>query len=85
VIRTRVRALLSLADALALRLDAYVAAVLDVRPIRSWGVQAAAWLGAEWRAHLSAARIRRHGPGRGVTTFVVNRPSAPNEESSREC
>ncbi|MFC3997963.1 hypothetical protein ACFOVU_18660 [Nocardiopsis sediminis] len=82
--RVRLRAALSFADHLAARLDAYTAACLDIRPVRSWGSDLAAWLGESWRAHLAAARIRRHGPGRGVIAVVINHPTTDTRKDSRE-
>lgn len=69
--RTRLRAGAALLDHLLCHADSVVSAWLDIRPIRHTLADAAGWLGRTWRTHLDAARIRRHGPGRGVIAVVI--------------
>lgn len=79
--RTRVRAAFAFVDHLLCHADSVLSAWLDIRPIRNTLVDAAAWLGQTWRTHLDAARIRRHGPGRGVIAVVISRPKATTKET----
>ncbi|MFE6387657.1 hypothetical protein [Nocardiopsis dassonvillei] len=73
--RTRLAATVAFIDHLLLQTDTLISACLDIRPLnRSLGA-ALGWLGRTWREHLSAARTRRHGPGRGVIAVVITRPS----------
>ena len=69
--RTRIAAVVALIGRLLLLVDAYVAACLDRRPLVRVAEDAAAWLGRAWRASAAEARIRRHGPGRGVVAVVI--------------
>ena len=69
--RTRLAAVIALLGRLVLLVDAYVAAVLDRRPLVRVAEDAAAWLGRAWRASAAEARIRRYGPGRGVIAVVI--------------
>lgn len=72
--RTRLAAVVALIGRLLLLVDAYVAAVLDRRPLVRVAEDAAAWLGRAWRAAAAEARIRRYGPGRGVIAVVITQP-----------
>lgn len=73
--RTRLAAIGNLISRLVLLADAYVAAVLDRRPLIRVAEDTAAWLGRAWRASAAEARTRRHGPGRGVIAVVITRPT----------
>lgn len=73
--RTRLAAVGTLLSRLVLIVDAYVAAVLDRRPMIRVAEDTAAWLGRAWRAAAAEARTRRHGPGRGVIAVVITRPT----------
>ncbi|GAB3724463.1 hypothetical protein [Nocardiopsis oceani] len=79
--RTRLRAGAAFADHLLCHADSIISAWLDIRPLRHTLADAAGWLGRTWRTHLDAARIRRHGPGRGVIAVVINHPKT--EETNR--
>jgi hypothetical protein len=79
--RTRLRATATFADHLLLHADTLISACLDIRPIGNTLTDVAGWLGRTWRAHLDAARIRRHGPGRGVIAIVITRPTPTSEET----
>lgn len=78
-IRIRIRAALRWADESLQALDSYVAALLDVRSLRSVGCELAADWGARWRRHREAARIREYGPGRGVIAVVIT-PRTPDTD-----
>src|SRR5690606_41605806 len=69
--RTRLAAVVALMGRLLLLVDAYVAACLDRRPLVRAAEGAAAWLGRAWRASAAEARLRRHGPGRGVVAVGI--------------
>lgn len=73
--RTRLAAVGNLLSRLVLIVDAYVAAVLDRRPLIRVAEDTAAWLGRAWRASAAEARTRRYGPGRGVIAVVITRPT----------
>lgn len=73
--RTRIAAIGNLASRLVLLADAYLAAVLDRRPLIRIAEDLAAWLGRTWRSAAAEARTRRHGPGRGVIAVVITRPT----------
>ncbi|WP_028647878.1 hypothetical protein [Nocardiopsis sp. CNT312] len=79
--RVRLSAALAFTDHLLAHVDSYVAACLDIRPVRVWGAELATWLGQTWRAHLHTAHVRRYGPGRGVIAVVINRPTNETEET----
>lgn len=73
--RTRLAAIVALIGRLVLIVDAYVAAVLDRRPLIRTVEDTAAWLGRAWRASAAEARTRRYGPGRGVIAVVITQPT----------
>ena len=73
--RTRLIAAATFVDYLLLHADSLISAWLDVRPLRHSLADVATWLGQTWREHLDRAHVRRHGPGRGVITITINRPT----------
>lgn len=82
--RTRLAAIGNLLSRLVLIVDAYVAAVLDRRPLIRIAEDLAAWLGRAWRSAAAEARTRRHGPGRGVIAVVITRPTRPTREDTTD-
>lgn len=77
--RIRIRAVLRLADEALQSLDAYIAAVLDVRSLRSVACEVAERWGRRWRRHREDARIREYGPGRGLLAVIITRPAHDKE------
>lgn len=75
--RTRLAAAAAFVDHLLLQADTLISACLDIRPLHKSLGDFLRWLGQTWRAHLSTARTRRHGPGRGVVAVIIR----PTEET----
>jgi hypothetical protein len=81
--RIRIRAAARMADEALQAADSYIAALLDVRSLRSVGCEAAARLGSTWRRHRDAARIREYGPGRGLLAVIITRPASENAKEHK--
>ena len=86
--RIRLRAAAITADEALQAMDSYIAAKLDVRPLRSVLAEAITHWRARWRRHREAARVREYGPGRGLIAVVVNRhtptTNTPNPHPKKE-
>ncbi|HLU98109.1 MAG TPA: hypothetical protein VKZ89_14825 [Thermobifida alba] len=82
--RTRISAIARVIGAALLVADAYLAACLDTRPLIRRAEGGARWLGRTWRRAAADARIRRHGPGRGVIAVTINRPTRPTCTDDKE-
>ncbi|CAM3656506.1 hypothetical protein GCM10009799_47480 [Nocardiopsis rhodophaea] len=80
---TRLRALSLMFGELVLLADAYIAAVLDTRPLIHHAVNTAAWLGRSWRRCRSTSMTRQFGPGRGLVAVVITRPTT-RKDTTRE-
>lgn len=81
--RIRVRAAARMADETLQSLDAYLAARLDTRTLRSVLCEAAQWASSTWRRHRDAARTAEYGPGRGLLAVIITRPTTPTEKEPR--